>query len=294
MNSLSLNCKKQIKSLIMLFTAIITIGCSSVPKSSSEISPLRKQQTPQVEAKAIEAWQHPHLDQLKLNSGDRVRVLVEDGEAFSGIFEVDLDGNIHIPYLDPIPAAKTSIRALEKHLKAQLVNQGMFKQEFVAVSIKILQWAEIQISVQGAVYKPGRVLLNQRNVEQKLQQQTQESGDFPRGRLFTAALKGAGGVRPDADLAKITLIREGEAMLLDVSGVFNGKSVVDIPLLAGDQIIVPSVGHLQPELMSLSQITPPGFQIFISNLTQPADSNAKSAVSNQPVACLTAPAYSEV
>ena len=50
-------------------------------------------------------------------------------------------------------------------------------------------------------------------------------------------------------------------------------------------MVVPSTGYFQPELVRLSQVTPPGMRIFISNLTVPADNNAKSAI-NQDTASI--------
>lgn len=108
--------------------------------------------------------------------------------------------------------------------------------------------------------------------------QTQRSGDNPIERFLTTAIRSAGGVRPDADLTSIKVVRDGVVSTLDISGIINGHHFDDIALVAGDQIIIPSLGMTQPGLMRPSQITPPGFDIFISNLSTPADSNAQSAI----------------
>ncbi|MFZ4558326.1 MAG: hypothetical protein ACOYN8_18335, partial [Pseudanabaena sp.] len=42
------------------------------------------------------------LEALPLSPGDRIRLLIPEGELFSGVYEVNLDGNIQIPYLDPL------------------------------------------------------------------------------------------------------------------------------------------------------------------------------------------------
>jgi polysaccharide export outer membrane protein len=133
--------------------------------------------------------------------------------------------------------------------------------------------------VQGAVFKPGRVLLNDKRVAQQTYQQTQESGDNPVNRYLTAGLKGAGGIRPDADLSKISIIRNERVITLDVSGIFNGFPVKDIPLIAGDRLVIPSLGKMQTALIRPSQITPPGFQVFMSNLSLPISGNGQAAIS---------------
>jgi len=220
----------------------------------------------------------PARHELPLSPGDRLRIHVTEGEPFSGIYEVDLDGNLHIPYLKPILADGETISAVEQRLVRALVEEKIFRPGFAQASIRILQWAPIRVSVSGAVFSPGRVLVNDRLVEAQAHQITQISGDYPTERFLTSTLRRAGGVRADADITHIKLIRNGETQVYDISGVLTGTPVQDVPLVAGDQVIVPSVGYMQDELMRPSQVTAPGFDIFISNLTMPANSNAESAV----------------
>jgi polysaccharide biosynthesis/export protein len=215
---------------------------------------------------------------LPLSQGDRVRVKVDEGETFSGVFEVNLDGSLHIPYLKPIPVVGLSIEEAETKLMQALIDEKIYQPGFNGVSMKILQWAKIQIYVKGAVFRPGRVMINDQLVAEQSFQQTQESGDYSVNRFLSAALKGAGGIRPDADIAKIKLTRNGKSMLFDFWGIFLGGEISDIPLIAGDRIEVPSTGKMQEALIRPSQITPPGFQIFMSNLSQPISGNAQAAV----------------
>jgi len=227
----------------------------------------------------VEKWLIGDETELPLSAGDRVRVLVEDGSVFSGVFEVNVDGGLHIPYLDEIDVVGLNIPQVQQKLLDQLLAQKMYQPGFSGVSVKILQWAKIQIFVQGAVFKPGRVLLNDKLVAQQTYQQTQESGDNPVNRYLTAGLKGAGGIRPDADLSNVSIIRNERIITLDLSGIFNGFPVKDIPLIAGDRLLIPSLGRMQIALMRPSQITPPGFQVFMSNLSQPVSGNAPAAIS---------------
>jgi len=219
--------------------------------------------------------------ELPLSRGDRLRVVVAEGEHFSGVFEVGVDGKLHVPFITPIQAAGTTPTIVEKRLKRALVNEKIFRPEFVQVSVRIQQWSGVHVSVAGAVFSPGRVLINDRQVEVKTHQLTQESGDFPLERFLTTAIRSAGGVRPDADLANIRLLRDGKTSTFNISGILVGAPVQDVPLVAGDQIVVPSIGYLQDELMRPTLVTLPGFDIFISNLSTPADSNSKSAIGKE-------------
>lgn len=226
-----------------------------------------------------EQWEYKEVSELPLSAGDRVRIRIDEGAAFSGVFEVNVDGSLHIPYLDAVQVAGLSVMQAQKELINTLVKQKMYQPGFNGVSIKILQWTKIQVFVQGAVFKPGRVLLNEKLAIQQAYQQTQESGDNPVNRYLTAGLKGAGGIRPDADLTRINIIRQGRRIIIDVSGLFSGFPVKDIPLIEGDRLVIPSVGKVQAELIRPTQITPPGFQVFMSNLSQPIMGNAQAAVS---------------
>lgn len=221
----------------------------------------------------------PARTALPLSPGDRLRVLVTDGEPFSGMFEIDLDGNLHLPFLNPLPAAGRTAARVEQDLARALVEEQIFRPDFVQVSVKILQWAPVRVLVSGAVFAPGRILTNDRLVETRAYQITQQSGDYPTDRFLTSALRRAGGVRPDADITRVQLIRNGEHLTYDLSGVLSGAPFTDVPLVAGDRVVVPSAGYLQDALMRPSQVTPPGFDVFISNLTVPANSNAESAIS---------------
>jgi len=265
----------------LLLPAIISssllISCSHTPetklKSIDGLSGIKVSMQPK------QQWLASDVKTLPLSVGDRVRVLVDDDEAFSGVFEVNIDGHLHIPYLNAVPVVGVSVKQAEHNLINTLIAQKMYRQGFNGVSVKILQWSKIHVFVQGAVFNPGRVLLNDKLAAQQSYQQTQQSGDYSIKRFLTFALKGAGGIRPDADLKTITILRNNRELILDVSGILTGSTVVDIPLIAGDQVFIPSLGVLDTALIRPSQITPPGFQVFMSNLTQPSSSNALSAIS---------------
>lgn len=215
---------------------------------------------------------------LTLSPGDRLVINVSDDETFDGIYEINIDGLLSLPYVEPIMVIGKTVRQVEHDLKEHLINQQILRPENALVSCQIQQWSAIKVLVSGSVFSPGAVTINRRSVEQKNYMQTHKNGDSSFERFLTTAIRSAGGVRPDADLSNIKVVRNGVVSLIDISGVLSGNPFDNIPLVAGDQIVIPSLGITQTALMRPSQITPPGFDIFISNLSSPSDSNGKSAI----------------
>lgn len=206
---------------------------------------------------------------LMLSAGDRVRIRVPEDTDIQGIYEIDANGNIDLPYTKSIRAAGLRVDELEKRVTKLLVDGCIIRHGFAAVDISVLQWSAADVFVSGAVFNPGRKTINGLSIELKAFKQTQSSGDAARERFLSNALVSAGGVRPDADLSSIEVKRQGETITVDLEGILNGTSVNDISLITGDEIVVPSTGLFRKELAKVSQITPQGIRLFVSNLTTP-------------------------
>jgi polysaccharide biosynthesis/export protein len=215
---------------------------------------------------------------LPLSPGDRLKVSIPEGELFNGNYAVNLDGMLQIPHLQPLRVGGLEPAQVEQNLKQELIQEGMFNPAFVRVTMQVTEWAPVQVEVVGATFQPGRVLVNERKPEDRALL-TQISGDYPPERFLTAAIRAAGGVLPNADVKNIHLIRNGQDHSIDLSGVLTGSTIQDVPVIAGDQIVVPDAGHFQNELVRPSQITIEGVRVFLSNLTEPASSNSSSAIS---------------
>ena len=237
-------------------------------------APLDLSQTTPAPARALPAG-------IPLAPGDRVRVSIVEGEEFNGDYVINRDGTLRLPYLRPLPIAGLDLTRAEQALARALVEEGMFRAHFVQVSLLNLLWAPVKVQVAGAVFQPGQVQINNRSAEDIAQQLTAASGDYAPDRSLTAALQAAGGIRPDADVSHITLLRQGQRWQVDLSGILTGNPVPDIALTANDTIEVPSSGRFHPELVRPSAITPPGMRVFISNLSVPADSNAQASVNEE-------------
>lgn len=215
---------------------------------------------------------------IPLSPGDVIRITIPRGDGFAGDYAIEADGKLRIPHLEPIPAAGLTQDDIGNLLSVRLVSEGFFLPSFLRLDVKLLQHAAIQAHVSGAVFQSGAVLLNERGPNEISDANLDLAGDAAPGRTLSAALFAAGGIRPDADVRNVVLMRAGRRQVYDLSGAFTGEAYPDPVLVASDRIHVPSKGCFQEALARPSRVTMPGIRIFISNLTQPALNNASSSV----------------
>ena len=211
---------------------------------------------------------------LPLSPGDLVNIEISEGEEFSGKYIVNHNGMLTLPYMPPLQVNGYDIFQVEERLKLHLIMNEIFRPQGLKASVRPLEWAAIQVYVKGAVFNPGRQLINQRKPDAP---ERAMYGQYPAKRYLSEAIRSASGARPDADLEKVILVRHGWKTTVDLSGIFDGGATIDMPLIAGDQVVVPTKKCFQPELVRPSQITPKGIRMFISNLIQPAPGNAATA-----------------
>ena len=214
---------------------------------------------------------------LPLSPGDRLQVTIPGvgGEEFSGVYEVNLNGDLEVPYIPPLRAAGFVPEALEQQLGSKLVERQLFRPELLQLSVQVLDYSPIQVSVTGAVFSPGRLLVSQESAAAGTtninNDSTQFPGDYPVERYLTSTLLSAGGVQPTADISQVQILRGTQSTVVDLSGIITGDSVDDFPLIAGDQVIVPNKGVFQGTLVRPTQITPDTVQLYVSNITEPGN-----------------------
>ncbi|MGE3918495.1 MAG: polysaccharide biosynthesis/export family protein, partial [Hyphomicrobiaceae bacterium] len=218
---------------------------------------------------------------VRYSPGDRLNILVPGSPEFSGDYVINADGLVILPFGTTVAAVGLTNTALTQHIQSALVKNRMFRDQDFQVSVRPVQYAAINITIAGAVFYPGRVVIGGVKDSDKSEKVLNKSGDFPGDRFVAAALRAGGGVRPDADLSRVKLVRDGRVLPLDWRGAITGAPVDDIALIEGDHIEVEEAKCFQSALVRPSQITPPGIRIFQSNLTQPVLSNANSAISQQ-------------
>lgn len=215
---------------------------------------------------------------LTLSPGDMIELRIENGDGFSGRYILNPQGMVNIPYLKSISLLGMNVYQAAEKIEMALVKAEMFQPATISTNVQVLEWAEIDIVVTGAVFEPGRKRINQKFKERHVGEKMAAFGDYSSTRFLSEALRAASGVRPDAKLDQVILIRNGWQVEVDMGGIISGQHVDDIPLIAGDQVIVPTTGCFQKHLVRPSQITPKGFRVFMSNLIDSSMSNANAAV----------------
>ena len=212
-----------------------------------------------------------------LSRGDLLVVAIGDDKVLSGPAEIGQDGKLHLPHLNAVQAHGRTLDAVEADIRAHLVRDGFYR---VAprVSIRQSDKAAAKVHVAGAVFEPGSVIVGDVRGDAVDRARQNAIGASGEGRTLARALASAGGVRPDADLANITVIRAGQRITVDARPAVEGRPFDDMILIADDQIEVPSRECFQEALMAPLPLTAPGVKVFLSNLTEPADSNALSAI----------------
>lgn len=220
------------------------------------------------------------LLQEKLSRNDLVQVVLDGDDVFSGEFVVSRDGMLKLPFLDPIPAQGLSARQVENLLSEELL-KGQFYDRAPRISVRIADFASVSVGVSGAVFEAHTIEIGGVSGNHLDTQRQRAIGASTESRNLSAALRAAGGVRPDADLSAIELHRAGRVYKMDLRRVFDGEKPADVMMLTGDKLVVKSRQCFQSNLMRPSPINPPGVSLFLSNLTQPATGNAESAIARE-------------
>ena len=223
-----------------------------------------------------------------LGPGDRLRLDVSgDKDVLSHDYVIAANGNLAINGIIAIPASGRTSAAVEQDVRDQLVAAGLIRD--IANNLRLIptERAGVAVSVEGAVFEPGVIVAGDRANEARATTVANPAlGDFNNGRSLATAIRAAGGLRPDAALDAVYLVRGDRYARIDLSPVLGGVEgsdglgglPVDPQLARGDRIIVPSIGCFQPRLVRPSPVTTPGIRVYMSNLSRPAASNASSAI----------------
>ncbi|MCK0151171.1 polysaccharide biosynthesis/export family protein [Marivita sp. S6314] len=213
----------------------------------------------------------------RLTRNDLIDVRIGDDETFNGDYVISRDGTLKLPFLSPIRAQGRSTAQIEADIARQLVSKDFYVDP-PRISVRAADFASVTVGVSGAVFEPRAVEIGGVSGDRLDTRRQEALGASTEARNLSAALRAAGGVRPDADISAVQVRRGGTVYRLDMRGVFEGQNAVDIMLLTGDEVTVPSRQCFQDHLMRPSPISPPGVSLYLSNLTQPAANNAASAI----------------
>jgi polysaccharide biosynthesis/export protein len=214
---------------------------------------------------------------MRYSPGDRLNVFVPGSPEFTGDYAVNADGRIILPFAGDVDALGLTNAELSKRIETALIKAGVFKAEKFLISVRPVLYAPINVTVAGAVFIPGRVTINNISGVEKNERAFTKFGDSPMERFVASAMRAAGGVRPDADISRVTVRRGKQTFVLNWQGALTGAPVDDMPLIEGDHVQIPEAPCFQSALVRPSQITPPGVRVFMSNLSQPGGSGSGSS-----------------
>lgn len=216
---------------------------------------------------------------LQLAPGDRLHLqIIGDSDRISGNYVVGDNGGVQIDGLGPVSALGLTLPEFEQRLRDRLVEQQIVVPLRNAVRLTLMESVGVSVAVSGAVFNPGVIRAGERTGDDRMGRDQTARGDANVARSVTTALRAAGGVRPDADLARIGLVRQNQLAVLDLRATHTGTNVGDVMLAAGDQLIVPSTGCFDVDLVRPSLVTQPGIRVYMSNLTRPGNSNAGAGI----------------
>ena len=220
----------------------------------------------------------PNREEFAISKGDLLRVIVLDDELLSGDFEIEGEGLLRLPQVPAFMAHGVTTEALERQIRRALVAQQLYRNEGPPVSIKIIDRAPVRVHITGAVFEPGTVEINQKFEQERDALRQTASGDLPTNRTLANSLRAAAGVRPDADVQRILIRRDGTLYRVDMKSAVQQKRFFDPYMMADDEVEVPSMVCFQPALAKDSPITRTGIKVHLSNLSSPALRNAGSAI----------------
>lgn len=218
-----------------------------------------------------------------LGAGDRLEItILGDEDRLTGTYVIESDGTLAVRGQRPLNASGLSIPDLTASLRRQLVEADIVRPLQNAVRIALIENAGVSVSVGGAVFRPGAVRAGERDPESRIGlREGAVSGDDNVSRTMAGAIRAAGGVRPDADVQRIYLLRDGTYAEFDLSGFIHGWSSREVSVSSGDRILVPSRTCFDADLVRPSPLTAPGIRVYMSNLTRSAMNNAGAAIGHQ-------------
>lgn len=212
-----------------------------------------------------------------LSVGDLLAVDVKGDDTFSGAFEISEGGKLKLPHLGDVMAAGLTVEQVQSELSAALVSGGFYNVA-PSVSVRVQDFGPARVFVSGAVFNAGAVVIGGNSGPNADQLRKEAVGGTANGRRLSRALQSAGGIRPDADLSNITILRQGRTLFVDARSAIDGGPYDDLILLDGDHVTVTSLNCFQEALVVPSSITMPGVTVFMSNTAKPVLSNASAGI----------------
>ena len=200
--------------------------------------------------------------QSLISAGDEVQLDIAEDEIFSENYIISKDGYINIPYIKKIHLNGLTRGEASDKIKNELIVSKIFKPNNFDLSIIINRQGPISVAVSGEVFNAGLKNINKNKAIMKSGDSEftiYETNSDTLSRYLSNALKRAEGITPYADLSRIEITRNGQLILVNLTGIMKGTSAQDIELVDGDKIFVPSTGdfnelYVKPSVLTLDQI----------------------------------------
>jgi len=181
----------------------------------------------------------------EINPGDGVRISFLDIEdVITGDYYIQPNGLLSLPIIGFINTSNKDFKEIKSEIEFRY--DSLYNDPHLSVN------ALFRINILGAVAAPGFYYVS----------------DYEK---FTAILSFAGGTTVGADLQDIKLIRNFEAIEIDVETIIEeGSSATDFGLQSGDQVFVPrdwwtDNGTFVAFLFSLSALALTIYAIFFAD-----------------------------
>lgn len=218
--------------------------------------------------------------EFRLAAGDRIKIdVVGDEDSLTGAYMIQGDDSLQLYGFRPLKVGGMSPPQLSAFLQSELARAGVIRPLARSVSVRMIESGGIPVSISGAVFSAGSVRPGERRPDSRVgQREGAVTGDANAGRTLSAAIRAAAGVRPDADISRVYLIREGQYAVFDLTGWIEGWAASNPTLVAGDRIIVPETSCFDPDLVRPTALTQPGIRVHMSNLTRGANNNAGAGI----------------
>lgn len=172
-----------------------------------------------------------------LRPGDILQITVWGQPTYSGQFKIDETGRFQYPVLGEIDTSDKPLRQIRDELRTGLAE--IFNRPFVTVN------PQFNIAVLGEVRSPGLFTV-----------------DPTLTVLDIVAM--AGGPSANGNMNKIRLMRAGQTMNLSFEADRVGaRTLQDVGLQSGDQIMVPRRGFTGEDLRTLLSVVSVGLSVAI-------------------------------
>jgi protein involved in polysaccharide export with SLBB domain len=193
-------------------------------------------------------------DDYVLGPGDELAVTFRGRVRSAVTARVDRDGRVVLPDLAPVPATGRSMRDFRVDLEARVARELPGTEVFITVA----NVRQVAVFVGGEVNRPG------------LHQATSLSS-------LLDALALAGGIKRTGSLRNLQVISGRNSRTVDLYTVLAGGPLPDLTLLAGDRILVPTIG---PTLAIVGDVARPGIYEIAPGVASPSLSELLAVAGN--------------